>query len=224
MGKPRILVVDDHKMLREAAAEILLNNGFDVVGSSFDGEDAVSQARNTKPDLVLMDVVMPRMSGIEATRIISRELPDTKIVMFSAYEDDEKLFACLKAGAHGYVLKNALDADLSDWVLRACRGQLALSPEMVHKLLAEFRSEDPAPVKSDPNPAETVLTKRQREVLAQVAKGLSNREIASSFGLSENTVRNHVIQILRKLHVRNRVEAAAVAITGTKPKSRRRTR
>lgn len=189
-------------MLRE-------EQGFDIVGEARDGREAIEKARELMPDLILMDVSMPHMNGIEATRRIKEELPYVKIVMLSASDEDSDLFEAVKNGAQGYLLKDMEPGELFDMVRGSFRGEAPISRRTARKILGEL-SRHPLPPRGG-HPFQEKLSPREQEVLEHLTKGQTNKEIASSLGISENTVKNHLKNILEKLHLKNRVEAAAYA-------------
>ncbi len=206
----RILIADDHALFRDGLRSLLLAQGHDVVGEAKNGHEAVELARQLRPDLVLMDVQMPELDGIAATRIIATEMPDLKVVILTASEEEAKLFDAIKSGAQGYLLKN-LEADTFFELLdRASRGEPALTPTLARKLLQEF-AKPPEPAAPATN--QETLTAREREVLELMVEGVtSNRKLAKRLGLSENTVKFHVRNILDKLRLHNRAEVVGYAL------------
>lgn len=205
----RILIADDHSLFRDGLRSLLRAQGHEVIGEARNGREAVALTRELQPDLVLMDVSMPEIDGIEATRLIAAEMPQMKVVILTASEEEAKLFDAIKAGAQGYLLKN-LEADaFFDLLDRAQRGEPALTPVLAKKLLQEFaRPVDVAPV-----PSQETLTAREREVLELMVEGVtSNRKLAKRLGLSENTVKFHVRNILDKLRLHNRAEVVGYAL------------
>ena len=211
MSRYRILLVDDHALLREGLAGIISSQpDMEVAGEANDGLEAVVMAQELRPDLVLMDVQMPALDGIEATRQIREKLPETTIVMLTVRDDDEKLLAALKAGAQGYLLKDIHSRDMLALVRGALRGEAALSPRMAGRVLAEFQRMNarvPAYLATDED--ELVdLTRRELETLSIVARGASDKEIAEELCVSIHTVKSHMRSILSKLHVNTRREAA----------------
>lgn len=206
----RILIADDHALFRDGLRSLLLAQGHEVIGEAKNGREAVALARELQPDLLLMDVQMPELDGIAATRLISTEMPSLKVVILTASEAEEKLFDAIKSGAQGYLLKN-LEADTFFELLeRAHRGEPALTPALARKLLQEFAKPPEAVV---PVTDEETLTAREREVLELMVEGVtSNRKLAKSLGLSENTVKFHVRNILDKLRLHNRAEVVGYAL------------
>jgi DNA-binding NarL/FixJ family response regulator len=206
----RILIADDHALFRDGLRSLLLAQGHEVIGEAKNGREAVELARQLQPDLLLMDLQMPELDGIAATRLITTEMPNLKVVILTASEAEEKLFDAIKSGAQGYLLKN-LEADTFFELLeRAHRGEPALTPALARKLLQEFAKppEAVAPVTD-----QETLTAREREVLELMVEGVtSNRKLAKSLGLSENTVKFHVRNILDKLRLHNRAEVVGYAL------------
>lgn len=207
----RILIADDHALFRDGLRSLLLAQGHEIVGEAKNGREAVELARQLRPDLVLMDVQMPELDGIAATRLLSSEIPDMKVVILTASEEEAKLFDAIKSGAQGYLLKN-LEADTFFELLeRAHRGEPALTPALARKLLQEFAKppEAVAPAAAE----QETLTAREREVLELMVEGVtSNRKLAKRLGLSENTVKFHVRNILDKLRLHNRAEVVGYAL------------
>lgn len=203
----RILIADDHALFRESLGSLLTAREFDVVGEASNGREAVEKAWELKPDVVLMDLSMPEVDGLEATKHLTAELPDIKVVILTASDDDESLFEAIKAGAKGYLLKD-LDADEFFALLGAVgRGEPALTPSLARKLLDEFAR--PAGKKRDDPDA---LTDREQDVLELMVDGITtNRKLAQQLGISENTVKFHVRNILDKLHLHNRAQVVAYA-------------
>ena len=194
----RVLVVDDHAVVRQGLRIFLhAERDFEVVGEAAGGEQAVEQARALRPDIVLMDLLMPGMSGTEATRLIRSELEDVEVVALTSVLDDESVVAAVRAGAIGYLLKSAEAEDLRRALRAAAAGQVQLDPAAAARLVREVRS--PA--------APETLTEREREVLGLLARGLANKEIGRRLGISEDTVKTHVSRILGKLGARSRTQA-----------------
>lgn len=221
MGKIRVLIADDHVLFREGLKSILQRAGerFQVVGEAGSGLEAQELALRLKPDIILMDVRMPNGSGLEATRALTPCLPDTKIIMLTISDNDEDLFEAIKAGAKGYLLKTSANAaQLIAALESVAADQVILTPTMAIKLAAEFaamarQSEiskpSLSPLASPDVMHDARLTEREREVLELVAQGLTNKEIGKRLYISENTVRTHLRNILDKLQVHNRAQAAA---------------
>lgn len=232
----RILLVDDHALFREGMAGLLAyEDDFEVVGEAADGEAALAAARELMPDLVLMDIDMPGMDGLEATRQLVAELPYVGVVMLTVHEDDDTLFEAIKTGAQGYLVKSIRSAELLDLLRGLARGEAAITRGVATRILKEF-ARGAAPDGASPGlpgtlgtsgapgapgasgraaamaQPEAVLSLREQEVLQLVAQRYTNKEIASQLYLSEYTVKNHLRNILSKLHLRSRVEAARYAI------------
>lgn len=204
----RVLLADDHALFRAGIASLLRAWGMDVVGQAGDGEEAVELVRETKPDLVLMDITMPNCNGIEATRLIKAESPEVKIVMVTVSDHDADLFEAIKAGAEGYLLKDMSDGDFNATLTGIAEGEPALTGRLAARILDEFVRRTSGATE----PAEEQLTERERDVLVLLAEGETNREISRRLEISENTVSFHVKNILAKLHLKNRAHAAAYAI------------
>ncbi len=206
----KVLVADDHALFRDGVASLLKAWRMDVVGQASDGLEALEQARRLRPDLVLMDIKMPRCNGLEATRLIKAEMPETKIVMVTVSDEEEDLFEAIKSGAEGYVLKNMSGEEFGRVLNDIAAGEAPLSKGLATKILAEFArlSREPAPRGADRDH----LSERELEVLELVAGGASNKEIAAQLFISESTVNYHMKSILAKLHVRNRAQAVAQAL------------
>jgi two-component system NarL family response regulator len=209
LGGARVLLVDDHPLYLEGLRSLLAARGFQVIGTAHDGLQAQSLARNLRPDLILMDVNMPRCDGLEATKHIKEELPDIKIIMLTVAAEGETLFKALKNGASGYLLKSLEGGQFFTLLANVLDGETALSPELASMVLAEFARSDTEP----PSKIEEVvtLTGRQNEVLELTAQGLSNKEIANALHITEATVKYHVSQILKRLHLQSRYQLAHYA-------------
>ena len=208
----RVIVCDDHALFRRGLVMVLESEaGIEVVGEAEDGEEAIRKAEELTPDVVLMDVRMPRVNGVEATRAIVEVLPSTRVLMLTVSEEEEDLYAAIKAGAAGYLLKEISIEEIAGAINAAMRGQSLISPSMASKLLTEFAT---MAKRADERPSVPAprLTDRELEVLELVAQGMSNREIAGVLLISENTVKNHVRNILEKLHLHSRMEAVVYAV------------
>jgi DNA-binding NarL/FixJ family response regulator len=206
----RVVIADDHDLYRRGMQVVVeLDGSAEVVGQASNGADAVEVCTRLSPDVVLMDVRMPGVGGIEACRRIREAVPSTRILMLTMSDDESDLFEAIKAGASGYLLKDLPGEEVASAIRRVHDGQAIIPPGMAATLLAEFTrlSQDPAPVAG----STPLLTDREVEVLRLVARGHANREIAELLVISENTVKNHVRNILEKLHLHSRVEAAVYA-------------
>jgi DNA-binding NarL/FixJ family response regulator len=207
----RILLVDDQILFRQAVAGLLgAQPDIDLVGEAGSVVEAVAAFRQLRPDLVLMDFSLPDGTGLDATRVILAERPDTRIVFLTVGDGDDRLFAAIRAGAKGYLQKNVPVADLLSFLRGVERGEMALTPNASMRILDEFARS--VPRQSLQNSSDT-LTPRELEVLRALASGASNSEIAEQLVISENTVKNHIHSILAKLHLRNRREATRFACT-----------
>ncbi|HVL25568.1 MAG TPA: response regulator transcription factor [Thermomicrobiales bacterium] len=206
----RVLIADDHALFRDGLRSLLEARGIDVLGEARDGGEAVELARLHRPDVVLMDLNMPNTNGLAATRLISAEMPEVRVVVLTASEDDADLFDAVKSGAQGYLPKN-LEADqLFAFLDGVLKGEPALTPTLARKVLGEFARGKSEPVQ--PAPAST-LTDRERDVLELLVSGVtSNRELADKLYVSENTVKYHLRNILDKLHLNNRAQVIAYAV------------
>ncbi len=207
----RILLVDDHVLFRKGVAALLASRqDMQVVGEAGDGLEAIAVARDTLPDVILMDIGMPKCDGLEATRRIKREMPHTKIVMLTVSDDDHHLFEAIKSGAQGYLLKNLEPYQLYDMLESVSRGEAPLSGAIAAKILEEFSRPDHGSVQEPEIRDE--LTSREIDILQLVAEGKTNKEIAATLIISENTVKIHLRNILEKLHLQNRIQAAVYAV------------
>ena len=210
MSGIRVLLADDHALFRGGVASLLATESdFDVVGQAADGRQAVEMARELMPDVILMDISMPVMDGLEATRRIKAELPYVKIVILTISDGERSLFEAVKSGAQGYLLKMIEPQALCGTLRGVVRGEAPVSRVMAARLLEEFTRQAR---QTDPVAPAPELTVREREVLEQVTRGKSNKEIAAALAISENTVKNHLKNILEKLHLENRVQAATFAL------------
>ena len=201
-----VLLVDDHRVVRQGLCDFLeLQEGIEVVGEAGSGEEGVQLAQDLLPDVVLMDLVMPGIDGVEATRRIKAISPSSRVIVLTSFIDDDKVFPAIKAGAISYLLKDVQPEELARAIWAAQRGEAVLHPEVEAKLMHEFTS---------PQPADTVeqLTEREMDVLRQIARGKSNKEIADALIISEKTVKTHVSNILSKLHLADRTQAAIYAL------------
>ena len=209
MSSLSILLVDDHEVVRLGLRSLLDHHpGFEVVGEAAAETEAVEKALELRPDLILMDIRLSGGSGVDACQQIMIALPETKVVMLTSYAEDEMLFAAIRAGAAGYVLKQVGSTDLIRSIEAASRGEATLDPSLTQRVFSEIRHS----IQKEEAAAFGDLTAQEMQVLALIAEGKTNREIATSLFLSEGTVRNYVSSILSKLGVSNRAEAAAYAI------------
>jgi DNA-binding NarL/FixJ family response regulator len=206
----RVLLVDDHALVRDGIASLLTASGIEVVGEASDGLEALEKTRRLKPDIVLMDIKMPRCNGLEATRLIKAEMPKVKIVILTVSDDEEDLFEAIKSGAEGYLLKNIKAEQFLALLSGVDKGEAAISPVVATKIMEEFARR----IKGAGLPTpETELTDREVEVLKLVASGALNKEIAATLNITENTVKYHLRNITEKLHLRNRAQVAAYAVS-----------
>jgi two-component system NarL family response regulator len=203
-----VLVVDDEELFRRGLRTVLDTEAGFTVAEAADGAEAVARTVELAPDVVLMDVRMPKMGGIEAAAHIRDEAPSTRVIMLTASDDDDDLYAAVRAGANGYLLKDSSFDTVVDGVRAVARGESLINPSMATKLMAEFAA------MAEGRPAEATgrLSDRELDVLRLVAQGRTNKEAAAALNLSENTVKNHMANILDKLHLRSRVEAAVYAL------------
>lgn len=210
MDRLRILLVDDHDLFRKGIARLIDSQpDFHVIGEARDGREALEQAQKLEPQVILMDIEMPNWNGTEATRRIKSEMPHVFVIMLTVSDDDQNLFAAVRAGASGYLLKSVKPDELFQRLRGVVRGEAAISPLLASKLLTEFARLDqslPVPRTVDG------LSPRETEVLGLVSEGLTNRAIGESLHIAENTVKNHLRNILEKLHLNNRAQAAAFAV------------
>ena len=204
---PRVMLVDDHPIWREALERDLVEAGYEVVGAFGDGETAVRLAAATRPDVVLMDLQLPGISGVEAAGAIVSADPSVRILMFSQSGEDADVLAAVKVGARGYLVKSARKDELLEAVARTANGEAVFSPGLAALVLGEYRRIE----KDEPDPA-AVLTDREREILRYVSTGLTARQIAERLVVSHRTVQNHVQNVLQKLQLHNRVELTRWAI------------
>jgi len=209
----RILLVDDQPLFRRAIATLVGDQpGLVVVGEADNGVQGLEMARTLKPDVVLLDVEMPVMNGVEATRRIREEVPTAKIVILTVSEADDHLFDAIRFGAHGYLLKNLRPEQLYELIRAVMRDETVLSPAIAGRLLREFREHPEGRRVSTPSAPEPSLTAREIQIMQLVADGLSNKEIGVRLSITEGTVKNHVHNALEKLQLENRIQAAAYVV------------
>ena len=206
MDKISVLIVDDHPVVRQGLHSFLqLQDDLEIVGEAADGLEAVEKVDELLPDVVLMDLVMPKVDGIAAIRRITALSPSTRVLVLTSFSDDDKVFSAIKAGALGYLMKDSSPADLAEAIRAVYRGEPSLDPEIAKKLMDQLS-------KGEEVIAEEDLTTREKDVLRLIARGNSNKEIAASLNISEKTVKNHVTNILQKLHLSDRTQAALYAV------------
>lgn len=203
----QVMIADDHAVVREGLRTLINTEpGLQVVGEAADGHEAVQQTRTLKPDVILLDMVMPHLDGLGAINAIKEEQPEAKILVLTSFADDDKVFPAIKAGALGYLLKNASPQRLLRAIRDVHRGEPSISPDVAKKLMMEMRRPADLPPTAEP------LTEREVDVLRLIAKGLTNHDIATQLVIGEGTVRTHVSNILSKLHLANRTQAALYAL------------
>jgi two-component system, NarL family, response regulator LiaR len=217
----RILLVDDHAVVREGLRAFLgVQDGFEIVGEAADGEEAVERAAELEPDVILMDLVMPKLDGVSAMRELRRRgdrASKAKVIVLTSFLDDDRLLPALEAGAAGYLLKNSQPAELARAVRAAQAGEAIIDPTAAARLVSALSRSDPGRPKATPLEQ---LTGREREVLALIAQGRANKRIALELGISEKTVKTHVGHVLAKLGVTDRTQAAVLAVQeGLVPRS-----
>lgn len=215
MDEIRILIAEDQQLVRRAFSSMLaIETDIKVVAQAADGAEAIQLARQWRPDIVLMDLQMPRVGGIGAMKRILEELPATRIIVLTTFDTDELVFEAISAGAHAYLLKDSNEAEILETIRSVHAGQFRLSPKITGKVMSEIRRQRPpeADVSNELTPIDVELTEREEKVLAQIAKGKTNREIAEKVFLAEGTVKNYVSKIMDKLHVTSRTELAVKAL------------
>lgn len=205
MDKIGVLIVDDHPVVREGLRSFLqLQEDMEVVGEAADGVEALRKVGELVPDVVLIDLVMPRMDGIATIRQIGAISPSSRILVLTSFSEDEKVFPAIKAGAHGYLMKDIKPTELAQSIRLVCRGEPSLHPEIARRLMDQLSKGE--------GDAEERLTARETEVLLLIARGYSNKEIGAALQVSEKTVKTHVSNILQKLHLSDRTQAALYAV------------
>jgi NarL family two-component system response regulator LiaR len=214
MDKIKVLIVDDHAIVRQGLRTFLeLQSDIEIVGEAENGLQAVEQTGREHPDVVLLDLVMPVMDGIQATPEILARSPQSRVLILTSFGDDDKVFPAIRAGAQGYLLKDIPPQELAQAVREAHRGKTQLHPDIAQKLMADVAARQPGPAgPGEKPPAPDELTERERDVLRLIAQGFSNQQIARELTISEKTVKTHVSSILSKLHVEDRTQAAIYAL------------
>jgi NarL family two-component system response regulator LiaR len=203
----RVLIVDDHTVVRDGlTALISAESGMHVVGAAGDGEDAIRLAEELQPDVILLDLVMPRVDGVQATRQIKRDLPNARILVLTSFGEDHQVYAAIKAGAMGYLMKDTSSDELIEAIRNTFAGIPVMQPEIAQKLMREIQNQDEGMT------SESALTEREIEILQHLAQGKSNQNIADDLFLSERTVRTHITNILGKLGLSNRTQAVLYAL------------
>lgn len=206
MDKIRLLIADDHVLVREGLVKLLQRDeSIIIVDEVGDGQGAINIARKTKPDVILMDINMPGTDGIEATRVIKKEMPETKIIALTIYEDDE-VVQMVKAGVSAYLLKDVAGIELIDTIRRVMNGEVVIHPRVARRLIKEVAAERVTPNE------EVRLTRRELDVIKLLVQGKSNKDMAEVMFISEKTVKNHLTSIFRKLNVRDRTQAVLYAL------------
>jgi DNA-binding NarL/FixJ family response regulator len=203
----RLMLADDHRMLREGLRRSMSDQGFDVIGEARDGDEAIRLAEELQPEVILMDVTMPEVDGVEATRQIRLQYPDIRIVMLTMHADQEVLAAAIRAGASGYLVKDCSTEEIASAVRMAASGETALSPQLAASMLDEVRKLD-----QPSSEEERVITRREEEVLQLIANGCSTPEVAEKLFISQKTVKNHLASIYQKLDARDRTQAVLQAV------------
>lgn len=206
MDEIKVLIADDHTVVRKGIRALLETEpGITVVGEAADGEDAIHKALALKPDVILMDLVMPKLDGVQAIKELREKLPEIKVLVLTSFAEDRRIVAAIEAGALGYLLKDSSPEDLVRAIREVHRGESSLHPKVAQQLIKKLQRPAEEPEWEE-------LTAQERKVLALIARGLSNREIARELSISEPTVRTHVSNILRKLSLKSRTQAALYAL------------
>lgn len=205
-SKIRLMLADDHRMLREGLRRSMAERGFEIVGEARDGAEAVELSAAVRPDVILMDVTMPEMDGVEATKLIKQRQPEVRIVMLTMHADQDILAEAIRNGANGYLVKDCSTDEIASAIETVAGGETALSPRLAASMLAEVRRQD------GQSEAERVITKREEEVLQLIADGCSTPEVAERLYISQKTVKNHLASIYQKLDARDRTQAVLQAV------------
>ncbi|MHA2616809.1 MAG: response regulator [bacterium JZ-2024 1] len=208
MSPIRVLIADDHRLFRQGLRYVCQAGGIEVVGEAADGWEAVRLARQLRPDIILMDIRMPGLDGVEATRLITANLPGVRIIILTMYRQDQYVFEAIKAGAQGYLLKDIDEKELVEAIHAVHRGDALINPTLAARLLEEFRRMS----QGETLEGTEELTEGEMQVLRLVAQGADNRTVAERLAISERTVANRLSEIYRKLHVNNRVQATLIAL------------
>jgi RNA polymerase sigma factor (sigma-70 family) len=217
----RVLIVDDHAIVREGLRMFLeVQDDMEVVGEGTNGVEAVELARSTQPDIVLLDLVMPEMDGIQAASRIIECSPNSRVIILTSFGEEDKVLPAIRAGAHGYLLKDIAPVELVRAVREAHLGKVQLHPEVARKLMSAVAAKEPPQVKHEATKSLNDLTEREQEVLHLIADGLSNRQIAEKLFISEKTVKTHVSRILGKLELADRTQAAIYVLKQGEPRDR----
>jgi NarL family two-component system response regulator LiaR len=203
----RVLIADDHAIVREGLRALISTEpGMELLGEAADGEETVRLAKALRPDVILLDLMMPRKDGLAAIRDLKEQNSDVRVLVLTSFADDDKVFGAIKTGALGYLLKDSAPQEVLRAIREVARGEASLHPTIARKLIRELNQPAPLPAAEEP------LSEREIEILRSVAQGLSNQEIADRFVISERTVRTHVSSILAKLHLASRTQAALYAL------------
>ena len=206
-GRIRVLLVDDHRLLRESLGRSLAREGFEIVGEAGDGEEAIDRVAALQPQVVLMDVTMPRLTGVEATKVIHLRYPEVAVLMLTMHADDDVVASAIRAGAVGYLVKSCSTGEIAEAVRLAASPDASLSPRLAASMLQEVRRWDQPVVDED-----RLITKREEEVLQLIADGCSTPEVAAAMYISQKTVKNHLASIYQKLDARDRTQAVLRAV------------
>jgi DNA-binding NarL/FixJ family response regulator len=211
-GRIRIFIAEDQALVRRGTSALVAAEAdMEVVGEASDGIEAVAQAEALRPDVVLMDLHMPRQGGVAATREITRRLPGTQILVLTTLDDDETVFEAVRAGAHGYLLKDVSEEELLETIRAIRRGESHLTPQIARKVMDQFRRLAPPPAGPPAGDATAALSDKEERILGLITEGLSNRQIGAAMHLAEGTVKNYVSRIMEKLHANTRTALAVMS-------------